>query len=55
MTFRDNIEKVEISTKKSTADLLGVSGPSLKKLEIKGRAGRAIKKVESFRVGYFFV
>ena len=45
MTFRDNIEKVEISTKKSTADLLGVSGPSLKKLEIKGAKGVSLHNI----------
>ena len=34
MTFRDNIEEVHIKTEKAMADLLGVGGPSLKKLEI---------------------
>ena len=40
MTFRKNIEEVEIKTDKANVDLLGVGGPSLKKMTIQVRGVR---------------
>ena len=37
VTFRQNIEEVEIKTDKANVDLLGVGGPSLKKMTIQVR------------------
>ena len=45
VTFRDNIEEVEIATENAMVDLLGVGGPSLKKLAIKVAKGISLHSI----------
>ena len=42
MTFRDSIEEVEIKHPEAMVDLLGIGGPSLKKLKVE------VKKIDLF-------